>query len=136
MFTVDTDVEYKLEIKVKGREINTYIDGEHMNRTVDKQPVIEELYYIASVDTDTNDVIVKVVNIDDKAVTSVIEIDGVDRIDGTVTDIKDCALDSKNSFENPTLVSPKENTITSDTNSFEYNFDKHSITIFRIKMGK
>lgn len=136
MFTVDTDVEYKLEIKVKGREINTYIDGEHMNRTVDKQPVIEELYYIASVDADTNDVIVKVVNIDDKAVTSVIEIDGVDKIDGTVTDIKDCALDSKNSFENPTLVSPKENKITSDTNLFEYNFDKHSITIFRIKMGK
>jgi len=136
MFTVDTDLEYKLEMKVKGRNINTYIDGVHMNDATDKQPVIEELYYIASVDTDTDDVIVKVVNVDDKAVTSTIEIDGINRIDGVITDIKNCELDSRNSFENPTLVSPEERAITSDTNSFEYSFDKHSITIFRIKKDK
>lgn len=133
MFTVDTDVEYKLEMKIKGREIDTYIDGVHMNHAVDKQPEIEEIYYTASVDTDTNDVIVKVVNVDDSAVEAVIELDGVSRIDGGITYIKDCALDSTNSFENPTLVSPVAEKIMSDGNLIEYTFDKHSITIFRIK---
>lgn len=133
MFTVDTDVEYKLEMKIKGREIDTYIDGVHMNHTVDRQPEIEELYYTASVDTDTDDVIIKVVNVNDGAVRTTIEIDGVTDIDAEVTYIKDCALESVNRFENPTLVSPVTEKAAYSGNSFEYTFDKHSITVFRIK---
>lgn len=133
MFTVDTDVEYKLEMRVKGREIDTFINGVHMNHAEDKQPVIEELYYTASVDTDTNDVILKVVNVSDTAVKSMVEIDGVEKIDGKISEIVNCDLESKNSFENPTLISPKERQIAVESNNFEYEFDKHSITIFRIK---
>lgn len=136
MFTVDTGVDYELELKVKGREIDTYVNGEHFNHTVDKQPVIEQLYYSASVDEDTDDVIVKAVNVSDTPTTAVIEIDGIASLDGKATYIKGCALDSKNSFENPTLVSPSEDSISSSGNSIEYTFDKHSITIFRFNRKK
>lgn len=134
MFTIETEVEYNLEIKIKGREIKAFINGKEMINTVDKQAVIEELYYTASVDTESNDVIIKAVNVNDFEVESDIIVNGVDKIDGYVYQISNTQLDAKNSFETPELVSPVEERISYNTNEISYRFPKHSISVFKISM--
>jgi len=57
IFSVMTGQEYKLCLEVNGRNITTYINGKTANTAIDKQPVMEELYYTAS--SDDNNIYIK-----------------------------------------------------------------------------
>lgn len=137
IFNVETDREYNLELVVEGRHICAYIDGELINRTEDKPLVIEPLYYSASLEAATCDVIVKVVNVQEEAVKSKLELDGIyqETITGTIYEMSGFNLDDENSFESPELVSPKQKDFSIRGNIFEYEFPKQSITVFRIDVN-
>ena len=70
MFNVEPGIEYELTLEVSGRRIRTWINGVLFNETEDKLPVIEPLYYSASVERSTGDVIVKVVNVQEQTVNA------------------------------------------------------------------
>ncbi len=132
-FSVETGITYKLKLVVDGRQITTYINGELANNIEDKRQINEELYYTAGLDDATGDVIVKAVNVNDAATAGEIEIPFVDRIDAVVSELSGYNKDDMNSFEEPTKVSPTENKIISETNSFSYEFKPMSVNVFRIK---
>ncbi|MBB3113079.1 alpha-L-arabinofuranosidase [Paenibacillus phyllosphaerae] len=62
LLSIELDVEDELEVRVEGRKIRTFLDGELVSETEHLVPVIEPLYYSASVEEASGDVIVKVVN--------------------------------------------------------------------------
>ena len=115
-----TGQEYKLCLEVNGRNITTYINGKTANTAIDKQPVMEELYYTAS--SDDNNIYIKAVNVRDTEITSEICVEGVNGINANVND-----------FDNPKKVSPKTSALTAVSNTFEYTFPPKSVTIFTIQ---
>lgn len=134
LFVVETDREYQLDLEVSGRAIRTYIDGKLFNQTEDKLPIIEPLYYSASIENDTGDIIIKVVNVQENSVTA--ELNLADMELGTFTvkvfEMTGYDLGAENSFESPELIVPKQKDFILNSNRFTYEFSKQSITVFHI----
>jgi len=132
-FSLETGREYKLELKIEGRHIRTFIDGQLWNDTEDKLPVIEPLYYTASIEDASGDIILKVINVQEKPVSVQILLEGNQKpvLQGKIFEMSGYDPDDKNSFEAPKLVAPREKEITVHESSFVYEFPKQSITVFR-----
>lgn len=135
-FSVDFEHTYELKIKVnESGIINVYIDGK-LFQTVKALPVIiEDIYVTSAVEEETGDIIIKAVNVDDIAKTGKITLAGKTDKSYTVVveEMKGYAPDSENSFDEPCKVCPKMKEITINSNIFEYQFEKESITVLRIK---
>jgi alpha-L-arabinofuranosidase len=133
LFKVETNREYHLELEVKGRHIRTFVDGVLINESEDKIPMIEHLYYSASVEDLTGDVIVKVVNVQGKTVKTQIVLDGIETetITGKICEMSGYELNDENSFESPVKIIPKQIEVTVSANKVDYEFPKQSITVFR-----
>ncbi|OMC75212.1 alpha-L-arabinofuranosidase [Paenibacillus odorifer] len=135
MFTVETDVEYDLKLEVVGRQIRTFINGELVNETEDKLPVIEPLYYTASVEELTGDIILKTVNVQENSVSAEVALESLakEALTIEVYEMSGYPLEDENNFENKQQVSPKQTSFKTEGSSFSYEFPKQSVTIFRIK---
>jgi alpha-L-arabinofuranosidase len=133
LFTVETNREYHLELDVTGRHIRACIDGSLINETEDKLPMIEPLYYSASLESSTGDVIVKVVNVQERPVTVQIELENMEKesITGSIFEMSGYELSDENSFETPNKIVPKQKEITISRNTLDYQFPKESITVMR-----
>lgn len=135
LFTVETGIEYELSLEVSGREIRTFVDGVLINETEDKLPVIEPLYYSASVEHATGDVIIKVVNVQEQNVAAQILLDHLTDKPSTVEvfELSGYELDDANDFESPKRILPKWKELALEGNAIIYDFPKHAVTIFRVK---
>ena len=100
IFNVEPDIEYELTLEVSGRQIRTWIDDVLFHDTEDKLPVIEPLYYSASYEHSTGDVIVKVVNVQEKSVSAQIALADLHKTSLTVEvyEMSGHALDDENTF--------------------------------------
>jgi len=138
LFSVEQNKEYELKLEVNGRVIRTSIDGRPTNEVEDKLPVIEPLYYSATIDEATNDIILKAVNVRDKEISVTIDLKGLEgqSLYGKIYEMSRYELDAENSFENPEFVVPVEKEFRAERNIFEYKFSKHSITVFRFQSKK
>lgn len=134
LLTVETDKEYELELVVRGRKICTYINDELINETEDKLPIIEPLYYSASIENISGDVIIKVVNVQEESVRAQIMLDGVEQkvYKGCIYELAGYELDDENSIDSPELIVPKESEFSFKGQGYDYEFPNHSITVFRI----
>ncbi|RKL65172.1 alpha-L-arabinofuranosidase [Salipaludibacillus neizhouensis] len=134
-FSVENDKEYHLKLAVMGREIRTFIDGTLINETKDKLPVIEPLYYSASIDETTRYVILKVVNVQSIPMSTQLIVNGLDeeRYHLKIHELSGYELEAKNSFEFPEHIIPKETEIVMRGNTIDYEFQKHSVTIIRMR---
>ena len=135
LFTVETGIAYEFALEVSGRRIRTYVDGVLINDTEDKLPVIEPLYYSASVDQSTGDIIVKVVNVQEQSAAAQVVLADLPQAPTLVEvfELSGYALDEANDFESPKRILPKRKELQIEANSFFYDFPKHSVTIFRVK---
>jgi alpha-L-arabinofuranosidase len=135
IFNVEPDMEYELRLEVSGRQIRAWINGVLFNDTEDKPVVIEPLYYSASYERSTGDVIVKVVNVQEESVPAEIVLADLKQTSMTVEvyEMSDHALEDENTFASPELVLPKQKEFSTIGCRFHYDFPKHSITVFRVK---
>ncbi|QYR22779.1 carbohydrate binding domain-containing protein [Paenibacillus sp. sptzw28] len=135
IFTLEPGIEYEFRLEVSGRRIRTYIDNVLINDTEDKLPVIEPLYYSASFEHSTGDVIVKVVNVQENSVNARVVLEDLQKTSLTVDvfELSGHALDEENSFEAPERVLPKHKNFSAEGCSFSHEFPKHSVTVFRVK---
>ena len=131
IFSVMTGQEYRLCLEVNGRKITTYINGKTANTAVDKQPVMEELYYTASADSEN--IYIKAVNVRDTEVSAQVCVEQVNSISANVYTLSGNNADDMNDFDNPTRVAPELTTLSADTNIFDYTFPPQSVTIFKLK---
>jgi alpha-L-arabinofuranosidase len=135
-FSVEKNREYELRLVVRGRHVETYIDGRLIHSVESRLPIKEPLYYTASIDENTNELILKTVNLREKAQNAEIKIKDCFIGKATVYQMFGWDLAAKNDFDNPTFISPKEWSIDINSDSFNFEFPKESITVFRIKMKR
>ncbi|MDQ6417909.1 alpha-L-arabinofuranosidase C-terminal domain-containing protein [Paenibacillus sp. LHD-117] len=135
LFTIENGVEYDLELRVEGRTIQAYIDGELINETVHIPTIIESLYCSSSIEEGTGDIIVKAVNVQDVEVEARIQLADMrsERLLFDVYEMAGHALDAMNSFEEPEKIVPKHESMLATGNQVSHVFPKHSVTVFRFR---
>ncbi|MEZ0483560.1 alpha-L-arabinofuranosidase C-terminal domain-containing protein [Fibrella aquatica] len=114
--------------------------GTHvLNMTQNNEPLAgqDSLYASAAWDKATNEIILKVANVSDKAQIRQIQLDGTKKLDakGTLFLLKNDNLNAVNSFENATNVSPVEQTIAVDAKkkNVTMTLGPKSFSVVRIK---
>jgi alpha-L-arabinofuranosidase len=135
IFTLELDQDYELVLEVRGRKIRSFINGQPDHQTEDRLPSVEPLYFTASREFGTGDVIVKAVNVQGQALNArvVLEGLGVTPAAARVYELVGYALTDENSFAEPERIVPKERSFDIQADRFDYEFPGHSVTVFRIK---
>lgn len=135
LFTVETGVDYALNLEVHARRIRAYINNELVVDTEDALPVLKPLYFSSSIEEATGDIILKVVNIQPEHVGALIILDQInnDLYAVDISKMSGHALEDENSFEEPERIVPVDGTFRMQGNTFEYEFSRYSLTVFRFK---
>lgn len=138
LFEVETGVDYEFSLEVTGRKLKSYVNGELLNEAEDKELIIEPLYYTASYEEATGDIIVKAVNVQNKALDVTIALDAADSSihQVEVYELSGYQLEDENDFGMPARIAPKQSsvdTVSDSGNLFDYAIPPHAVTIFRIK---
>ncbi len=92
--------------------------------------------YASSVwDKNTKEIIVKLVNASDKEQIVDLKFNGAKKLQtkGSVLVLKSNQLEDVNSFDNPTQVSPVENSITGKSKNYKVTLPAHSFSVVRLK---
>jgi Alpha-L-arabinofuranosidase len=106
----------------------------------EKKPLTGQngLFASAAFDQHTNEIIVKLINTTDKAVSAPIVLDGAGKLDSKalMVVLKSDNPEAVNSLEQPNLITPKEQSFTVNSKTIMPVLDAYSFTIIRIKMRK
>ncbi|GIV21458.1 MAG: alpha-N-arabinofuranosidase [Armatimonadota bacterium] len=131
--SIETGRWYDIRIEVQGARIRCYLDGTLVHDFEDKS--LPALYAVASRNRQTREVILKVVNVSDRAVETEIRLQGTRALQPSakVVTLTSDSLDDENSLENPTRVAPVESSWRGITPQFRYTFPKHSLTVIVLK---
>ncbi len=131
--SIETGRWYDIRIDVQGDHIRCYLDGKLIHDFEDKP--LAALYAVASRNRHTREVILKVVNVSDRAIETEIRLQGVRSVQssGKVLTLTSDSLDDENSLENPTRVAPVESRLSGLAPQFRYTFPRHSLTVMVLK---
>lgn len=107
--------------------------------TEDGEPVIGEdgLYASAVKDSETGEVILKIVNTSDKEQETNVNLKGAKKLGSkaTMKTLSSSELEAMNSFENPKKISPKESTISVKGNDVNVKLPARSLSVVRVKVS-
>ncbi len=131
-FSMEQDREYLYELRVAGRNIQTRVDGQDYHKVFNQPAVIEPLYYSASIEEKTGDIIIKAVNVTDRDLRTAIEVKNTNPVKGCIHSMEGYELEAMNGFAEPEAVIPQEKMMVIKEGSFEYEFVKHSVTVIRL----
>lgn len=132
-FTVAADREYELKLEIEGRHLRAYIDGELIHEIHHAPVKIEPLYTAASIDRQSGDVIVKLVNVQKRPIDTVLHMEGIEQAKGTAYIMSGFALKDENSFAEPLKVSPREEEIQLTQGCCSYHIDGESVQVLRFQ---
>lgn len=132
-FTVAADREYELKLEIEGRHLRAYIDDELIHEIHHAPVKIEPLYTAASIDRQSGDVIVKLVNVQKRPIDTVLHIEGIEQAKGTAYIMSGFALKDENSFAEPLKVSPREEEIQLTQGCCSCHIDGESVQVLRFQ---
>ena len=132
-FTVAADREYELKLEIEGRHLKAYIDGELIHEIYHAPVKIEPLYTAASVDCQTGDITVKLVNVQKRPIDTVLHMEGIEQAKGTAYIMSGFALEDENSFAEPLKVSPREEEIQLTQGCCSCHIDGESVQVLRFQ---
>ncbi len=133
-FTVETGKTYEIKIVVSGVNIKGYIDGELQFDYEAESHVNAEAYQVVSVDEETGDIIVKIVNVTGSDRTIAINIDNADYIASTanVAQVAGDDLGNDNILGAVEDCIMEEFTIDGVSSQFNYTAPMYSVTAIRL----
>ncbi|HZF89220.1 alpha-L-arabinofuranosidase C-terminal domain-containing protein [Streptomyces sp.] len=128
--SIETGRAYDIDIKVRGRQVSLYLDGQLWDSFTDDKPA-EPFRQVVTEDRRTGDLIVKVVNAQSTAARTAIDLGGVKvssraRVTTLAADPEDV------NTETDTPVSPVRSTLSGVAAKFTYTFPANSVTFLRI----
>ena len=132
-FTVAADREYELKLEIEGRHLRAYIDGELIHEIHHAPVKIEPLYTAASIDRQSGDVIVKLVNVQKRPIDTVLHMEGIEQAKGIAYIMSGFALEDENSFAEPLKVSPREEEIQLTQGYCSCHIDGESVQVLRFQ---
>ncbi|MFI2434162.1 alpha-L-arabinofuranosidase C-terminal domain-containing protein [Streptomyces sp. NPDC018693] len=131
--TIETGRAYDIDIKVRGRQVTLYLDGQEWGGFTDSKPA-EPFRQVVTEDRRTGELIVKVVNAQEANARTTIDL-GRAKVGSSarVTTLA-AAADAVNTETN-TPVTPVTSTFDGVSAKFTYTFPANSVTFLRIKKG-
>ena len=135
-FTVETNKWYSIKIVRIAGEMLLWVDGKEIIRYKAVSPLHQ--FAVAGYDQKSGEVIIKVVNADEKPWLTSLKINNSVNVTsgGEVITLTAPNLKDENSFEEPFKISPKSAKYTEFSKDFDYEFGPASFTILRIKATK
>ncbi|MGW1621550.1 alpha-L-arabinofuranosidase C-terminal domain-containing protein [Streptomyces sp. NPDC002172] len=131
--SVDTGRVYDVGIKVRGRQVTLYLDGQEWGSFTDDKPA-EPFRQVVTEDRKTGDLIVKVVNAQSAAARTAVDLGGAEVAKKAKVTTLAAAPGAVNT-EASTAVAPVTSTLTGVADTFTYTFPANSITFLRIKQN-
>jgi alpha-L-arabinofuranosidase len=129
--TIETGKAYDIDIKVRGRRVALYLDGQEWGSFTDDKPA-EPFRQVVTRDAKTGDLIVKVVNAQSADARTAIDLGGAKVASTARVTTLEAAPDAVNS-ETATAVAPVQSTFAGVADTFTYTFPANSVTFLRIK---
>ncbi|WP_326670178.1 alpha-L-arabinofuranosidase C-terminal domain-containing protein [Streptomyces canus] len=129
--SVETGRTYDIDVKVRGRQVTLYLDGQAWGSFTDDKPA-EPFRQVATLDQKTGDLIVKVVNAQNAAARTAIDLGGAKVASRARVTTLAAGPDAVNS-ETSTAVAPVKSTFDGVAGKFSYTFPANSVTFLRIR---
>lgn len=124
---------YALELRVRGRRVEAFVDGVQELKTEVLPAMAEPLYAVSSRDRARGEVIVKLVNLLPKAQTVTVELDGMTAAAGTAYTMGGYDRNAENILGEPETVVPKEAPVSFASGTFAWTMPPESICILRLR---
>ncbi|MFF4397728.1 alpha-L-arabinofuranosidase C-terminal domain-containing protein [Streptomyces sp. NPDC001480] len=129
--SVETGRAYDVDVKVRGRQVTLYLDGQEWGSFTDDKPA-EPFRQVVTRDAKTGDLIVKVVNAQSSAARTAIDLGGAKVSHKARVTTLAAAPDAVNT-ETATPVAPVTSTYRGIAGKFTYTFPANSVTFLRIR---
>ncbi|MDQ0912049.1 alpha-L-arabinofuranosidase [Streptomyces canus] len=129
--SVETGRTYDIDVKVRGRQVTLYLDGQEWGSFTDDKPA-EPFRQVVTHDKKTGDLIVKVVNAQNAAARTAIDLGGAKVASRARVTTLAAGPDAVNS-ETSTAVAPVKSTFDGVAGKFSYTFPANSVTFLRIR---
>lgn len=129
--SVDTGRAYDIDIKVRGRQVTFYLDGQEWGSFTDDKPA-EPFRQVVTADRKSGDMIVKVVNAQSAAARTTVDLGGAEVAKKAEVTTLAAAPGAVNT-ETSTAVAPVTSTFTGVADRFTYTFPADSFTFLRIR---
>ncbi|GGM00469.1 alpha-N-arabinofuranosidase [Streptomyces fumigatiscleroticus] len=129
--SIETGRAYDIDIKVRGRQVTLYLDGQEWGSFTDDKPA-EPFRQVVTEDAATGDLIVKVVNAQDAAARTAIDLGGAEAAGKARVTTLAAGPEEVNS-ETDTPVTPVTSTFSGVADEFSYTFPANSVTFLRIR---
>ena len=136
--TVESNRWYDIKVEVQGRQVRCFLDGKLVEEVTDTPPAPPApLYAVASRDTKSGDVILKVVNTSPAAQQIQVDLQGAKGVAKTaVAEVLAGDPADVNSLDAPEKAAPQTTTLTGIGATFVHEFPAHSVTVLRVKARK
>ncbi|MEV5014870.1 alpha-L-arabinofuranosidase C-terminal domain-containing protein [Streptomyces sp. NPDC053780] len=131
--SIETGRAYDIDVKVRGRQVTLYLDGKEWGSFTDDKPA-EPFRQVVTEDARTGDLIVKVVNAQDTAARTAVDLGGAEVAGKARVTTLAADQDAVNT-ETTTPVTPVRSTFSGVANEFAYTFPANSVTFLRIRQG-
>ncbi|MCX5260626.1 carbohydrate binding domain-containing protein [Streptomyces canus] len=129
--SVETGRTYDIDVKVRGRQVTLYLDGQEWGGFTDDKPA-EPFRQVVTKEQKTGDLIVKVVNAQNAAARTAIDLGGAKVASRARVTTLAAGPDAVNS-ETATAVAPVKSTFDGVAGKFSYTFPANSVTFLRIR---
>ena len=132
---IETGKWYDIKVEVKGQAVSCFLDGKLIHHV--ERPKAKPLYASASRDQKSGEVIVKIVNTATSALETEVDLSGIKNPANTAraTILTSENGSDENTIENPTKVSPRNETVNLSGGTLTYKFPGNSLTVLRVGAG-
>jgi alpha-L-arabinofuranosidase len=131
--TIETGKWYDIRIELAGKHLRCFLDNKLVHEVQASAP-LPSLYAIAGTTTKSGELILKVVNADDKPQETRINLQGFPSLtkQATLTTLSHPDRTAENSLTEPTAIVPQESAIEVSPD-FTHTFPANSINVLRVK---
>lgn len=134
--SIEQDHWYDIRIELKNDSIACFLDGKQI--IAEKDNPVQRVYAVAGKTADGSELIVKMVNVSEEAVSTDISLDGVKRVAPKAEAIVLTSgnMNDENTFERPKNVAPKKMEIGKAGKDFTCELPARSVTVIRIGISR
>lgn len=131
---IETNRWYDIRIELNNGQVDCFLDGKKI--LSGKEQPTESLFAVAGKTNDGRQVILKVVNTNEKPMVTNLNLKGAKAIKSKITGwiLTSDSMTNENTFERPDNIVPKEITINNASTEFTHTFPARSVTILRLDM--
>ncbi|MBO1331720.1 alpha-L-arabinofuranosidase C-terminal domain-containing protein [Streptomyces sp. VRA16 Mangrove soil] len=129
--SIETGRAYDVDIKVRGRQVTLYLDGQEWGSFKDDKPA-EPFRQVVTRDKKTGDLIVKVVNAQDAQARTAVDLGGAEVAKSAAVTTLTADPTAQNTATD-TPVKPVTSRFDGVADTFTYTFPANSVTFLRIK---